>query len=117
MSCSFLKNVAKPTQMPSCISRQIQKLALFKPSAPTIAKFGKTEPGPRRFGAVARPMMVATEPMNWAAMREKVLWKRVIVWSSIIPKPTPWRASSTPSHSQSARARSAAPVCEPTHGM
>lgn len=116
MSCSFLKKTANPMHRHSCMSKQIQKLALFRPLAPVIAKFGKTSAGPRRFGDVARPIIVATEPMNCAAINEKVLWNLVIVCRSIMPKPTPCSASSTPSHSQSARARSAELVPLPTQG-
>jgi hypothetical protein len=60
--------------------------------------------------------MVEMEPRTCAAMRVKVMWKRVMVCSKIMPNPTPCSASRTPSQSQRQRPRIADAAAEPAQG-
>jgi len=60
---------------------------------------GNTPPGPFLSGAVARATMATMEPTIWASAKVAHTCNRDKVWRRIIPRPTPWMASSTPSQS------------------
>lgn len=64
-----------------------------------MAGLGNTLPGPTLSGAVPRASMTMHEPRSWAPAKVAQTCRRERVWSRIIPRPTPWSASSTPSHS------------------
>ena len=99
LNCSFLKNMKNPTGTARFISSATQNHAFPSPGMAPDEKSGKTSPGPILSGAVALARMVAMEPRTCAAMSVKKTWKRVRVCRSIMPKPTPWMESRTPSHS------------------
>lgn len=87
-SCSFLKNLKKPTQISPCSNNPTQKPACLNPPLPST-KFGNTVPGPSLSGAVALATIVATLPSTCAHTSVNTIWNLVSVCSRIIPNPTP----------------------------
>jgi len=67
-------------------------------------------------GAVALAKMVATDPRTCAAIRVNATWILVRVWRKIMPKPTPWIVSNSPSQSHNERLTSADATGPPAHG-
>ena len=115
INCSRLNHLANPIQTTSWAIIAIQNHAFPRPLAPNVA-FGNTAPGPSPSGEHALPTIVVTLPSTWLPIRTKVTWNLVSVCSKIIPNPTPWTASRTPSQSHSARPMSAPDTGEPIHG-
>lgn len=62
-------------------------------------KSGNTLPGPIRLGAVALATITAVDPMICARHRVAATCTLLRVCNKIIPRPTPWIASRTPSQS------------------
>ena len=115
VNCSFLNQRKKPAQTTICAIKPTQNHPSFNPCRLT-AKFGKMGPGPVASGAQARATMVATDPRTCAHTKANTTWKRVRVWRRIMPKPTPWMASSVPSQSHRVLPASAPASGEPAHG-
>lgn len=112
-SCPFLKNLKNPTQMLNCKDNPTQKQALLRPLTPSTAKFGNSDPGPLGCSAEARARML---PSTCTPTMTKAICSLVSVCVSIIPNPTPWMASRTPSQSHSVRQTNAPLNGDPAQG-